>query len=229
MKKSLSALRHLTIALFVLSVLILGVSSQAQADLTLTLFDGTTTVSVADGSGLDGNNLVGVVTYSGSLGVWELNVTTGISTSTGGAYMDLNSVNGTGVTGLTSNAAGTLTITLTDSLFAVPSTGYELQLGGTLNNGVGNSIALSVYNDSVQLINSGVITDGVYGYTGAGTTSSSAPSAMSIVAVITHADAGTTSFDANIHPAPIPAAVWLLGSGLVGLVGIRRRSKKQAC
>ena len=27
-------------------------------------------------------------------------------------------------------------------------------------------------------------------------------------------------------PTPIPAAAWLLGSGLVGLVGIRRRSQK---
>jgi hypothetical protein len=30
----------------------------------------------------------------------------------------------------------------------------------------------------------------------------------------------------NINPVPIPAAVWLLGSGLLGLVGIRRRFKK---
>ena len=29
-----------------------------------------------------------------------------------------------------------------------------------------------------------------------------------------------------IVPAPIPAAVWLLGSGLIGLVVIRRRMKK---
>ena len=33
------------------------------------------------------------------------------------------------------------------------------------------------------------------------------------------ADAGT-----NVTPTPIPAAFWLLGSGLAGLVGIRRRS-----
>jgi hypothetical protein len=27
-------------------------------------------------------------------------------------------------------------------------------------------------------------------------------------------------------PTPIPAAAWLLGSGLMGLVGVRRRVKK---
>jgi hypothetical protein len=30
-------------------------------------------------------------------------------------------------------------------------------------------------------------------------------------------------------PVPVPGAVWLLGSGLVGLVGLRRRSKKKCC
>ena len=35
------------------------------------------------------------------------------------------------------------------------------------------------------------------------------------------ADAGTTA-----TPTPIPAAAWLLGSGLMGLVGFRRRNQK---
>jgi hypothetical protein len=30
----------------------------------------------------------------------------------------------------------------------------------------------------------------------------------------------------NAAPVPIPAAMWLLGSGLVGLVGLRRRMRK---
>jgi hypothetical protein len=32
---------------------------------------------------------------------------------------------------------------------------------------------------------------------------------------------------ASTNPVPIPAAVWLLGSGLMGLIGVRRRFKKQ--
>ncbi len=32
--------------------------------------------------------------------------------------------------------------------------------------------------------------------------------------------------DLTINPVPIPGAVWLLGSGLIGLVGIRRRFNK---
>ncbi|WP_207683794.1 VPLPA-CTERM sorting domain-containing protein [Desulfonema magnum] len=31
----------------------------------------------------------------------------------------------------------------------------------------------------------------------------------------------------NVSAFPIPGAVWLLGSGLIGLAGIRRKVKKQ--
>jgi hypothetical protein len=30
----------------------------------------------------------------------------------------------------------------------------------------------------------------------------------------------------NVNPVPIPAAVWLLGSGLIGLIGLRRKFQK---
>ena len=38
------------------------------------------------------------------------------------------------------------------------------------------------------------------------------------------ADTATLSFTGGIAAVPVPAAVWLLGSALVGLVGIRRRT-----
>jgi hypothetical protein len=31
-------------------------------------------------------------------------------------------------------------------------------------------------------------------------------------------------FNGTYSPVPVPAAVWLLGSGLLGLIGIRRRN-----
>lgn len=39
-------------------------------------------------------------------------------------------------------------------------------------------------------------------------------------------DENDTTWDAGMHAVPIPGAVWLLGSGLVGLVGIRKKLKK---
>jgi probable HAF family extracellular repeat protein len=35
-------------------------------------------------------------------------------------------------------------------------------------------------------------------------------------------------FAANFNPVPIPGAVWLLGSGLIGLIGLRRMKRTQA-
>jgi hypothetical protein len=39
-------------------------------------------------------------------------------------------------------------------------------------------------------------------------------------------DAGYFLVRNSAAPVPIPGAVWLLGSGLIGLIGIRRRFKK---
>jgi hypothetical protein len=36
------------------------------------------------------------------------------------------------------------------------------------------------------------------------------------------------NFNANMIPTPVPAAVWLFGSGLFGLLGVARRRKKIA-
>lgn len=38
---------------------------------------------------------------------------------------------------------------------------------------------------------------------------------------------GTGDCSVNVNPVPVPAAVWLFGSGLIGLIGISRR--KTAC
>lgn len=34
------------------------------------------------------------------------------------------------------------------------------------------------------------------------------------------------NFNVMLHPVPVPAAAWLLGSGLIGLFGVSRRKKK---
>lgn len=38
---------------------------------------------------------------------------------------------------------------------------------------------------------------------------------------------GTSTVTMDIAPVPLPAAVWMLGSGLLGLVGVGRRFRKQ--
>jgi len=39
------------------------------------------------------------------------------------------------------------------------------------------------------------------------------------------ATSATVTYDYTVTPTPIPAAAWLLGSGLMGLVGVRRKQK----
>jgi hypothetical protein len=45
------------------------------------------------------------------------------------------------------------------------------------------------------------------------------------VSANTHNDAIGVTFSFDVTHVPIPAALWLFGSGLLGLIGIARRSK----
>ncbi|MBW2195702.1 MAG: hypothetical protein JRF37_09085 [Deltaproteobacteria bacterium] len=44
----------------------------------------------------------------------------------------------------------------------------------------------------------------------------------------TYLSAGTSdlSWDAGMHAVPIPGALWLLGSGLIGLAGLKKKIRK---
>jgi hypothetical protein len=42
-------------------------------------------------------------------------------------------------------------------------------------------------------------------------------------AILALGDSGSGGRLVLLNPVPVPAAVWLLGSGLIGLIGIRRR------
>jgi len=48
---------------------------------------------------------------------------------------------------------------------------------------------------------------------------------FTIVGAGINPDGNYEAWVANINPIPIPGAVWLLGSGLIGIVGIRRKFK----
>jgi hypothetical protein len=37
--------------------------------------------------------------------------------------------------------------------------------------------------------------------------------------------AGIDNYNASVSPVPVPAAVWLLGTALIGLVGFSKRRK----
>jgi hypothetical protein len=115
----------------------------------------------------------------------------------------------------------------------------NLNLGGanSTNQGVfGTSI--SAGGTTLNLYNGGLDMSGVapgtavtlYGVTGNGT-GSGATTAFSLGTAVFSLANDTLTFTGNTGntPVPLPAAVWLLGSGLLGLAGVgRRRAAKVA-
>jgi len=200
-------------------------SSHAVAVLELT--DGSTTVSVTDGGVGDSNPLAGAITYSGSFGNWIANVATGFTKPlfpSDKPHLDLNSVN------LSSggSSASTLTITFSDTGFVPGSNwnGFDSLIGGTTSGTVN---FLSDFNDgSDQALASLGFGSGAFsGSDYSGSTPTGTFSLREVVNIIHGAGIQSTSFNAEVFAAPETGALFLFGSGLIGLVGYRRVRRMQ--
>ena len=199
---------------------------RASAVASLSLFDGTTTVNVADGSGGDSNANTGAVTFNGAIGVWTINVSTGLSKpilgSSSSPEMDLNSVD-------FSSAAGTLVIRFTDDGFNTPGGGSAYAtIGGTLANTAGNSITYKTYQiigGTTNLLTT--ISANTTPFSGVGSAPTTPSGSYSLVQEITivHKAKGSTSFDATLTVPDGGMTAALLGFGLLGVEGLRRKFK----
>ena len=113
---------------------------------------------------------------------------------------------------------------------ASPSTSFNFNpgvygIGGTWNllvEGSGNAIGVNTLSGSYFIDTIANTTNGFWGFT------------IDETVISVWLNEGSTGFQEtytldNMHmatsPIPVPAAVWLFGSGLLGLVGIARRKK----
>jgi hypothetical protein len=212
--------------------------ASATVDGELTLSDGIaadTIVVSASNCGTSGC----FATYDGSVGNWDINVTTGISAPGQSPVLDLNSIDNRDA----STAGETLTITWSaDDFTPLPSggTGFTLSVGGTV--GANGTVTESIYgassnnllDESQQIGSTLSFSDppavAFSGSTTAYPASVTNPFSLTEVTTITFgAHAGQASFDASIDEVPEPAAAVLLGSAMLFIVmAVRKKVGKRA-
>lgn len=203
-------------------------AQQTDAALIVELENGASTVTVTDNGVGDSDPTLGSVTYVGSVGVFDINVTTGISKPLVGSatepILTLNSVN------TSSTAAGTLKVRMTATDFTGPvgaGLAAPLDFGGTTNG----TAALDAYVDSSNAAfgmatpagSLGAFGPGPFDDSSASIVSATGPYSATLEATIVHAaPLDITSFGGQLRVVPEPGSLALIGLGAL-LVGRRRR------
>jgi hypothetical protein len=212
----------------VASAILLGGYSIANAVPTLTISDGTTTVTILDNGAGDQSATAGWVLWSGNFGVWDVIVDTGITKPIGG-FSAINPGLDLGFQ-VSSTAAGSLTMTWSDTDFGPWSGGFAADIGGTL--AAGASISYSTYYSKANTVPAGTpLTSTLSSFSGAAANVGNLgfPYSLSEVVILTQRQAGVSSGNAELHGVPVPDAgstLILLGTTM-SMLGVYDRSRRK--
>jgi hypothetical protein len=207
---------------------------KAHADLSLELKSGAQTIIIPDNATFDLSSAPGVIVYSGSIGSFSINITTGVSNPSSGSLtqpvLDLNSID-------VSGGAGTLEILLSESGFGPSSASLLAQIGGTVNNN-GGSLVYKTFDDpgnglfaeTNQVTLQGPFGPGAFSNTAtSGALVLGSPYSLTEDVTITHTAGGSSSFDGEASiggqtgAIPEPNSLMLAAAGLVGFAAWRVR------
>jgi hypothetical protein len=205
-------------------------ASDAQAALKLELSDSSTTVTVTDNNPGDHSSTSGKISYSGSIGIFGINLSTGYSKPVLGSAtepeLQLNSLDVS-----SSFKGGTLTIKLSDTGFTTTgATHWISSISGATSGSVGFSAYITESDGSSTNVANLDGLNGLFSESDFKTIdfgSDTASLSVTLVATITHGRGfGATALVANVKdPVPgqppmrvsEPATLALFGAGLLGL------------
>lgn len=212
-------------SMFVAAVLVVAATQSAKAALVITISDGVNPdIVVADGDAADSNTNAGAVTLvAQSLGTFSLNITSSISSSPV-PFMLLD------VSGVTTTAAGTITISATDDEFEANSSAGLVSIFTTNltsnNPTVSGSQLLSSDGGDLLIEHDGVNFSSQETKGASGPFSNPFSLTETLVFTFARPTVGGALHQADITSQVIPAPAALpAGLALLGFVAAKRRRR----